>query len=1357
MSTLFRRSAPAEIHQGNDTGAERPETDAEQTRLVQPAITDDVLALAALLLLVLVFFWDVLVGPRVLLPADVLYRIPPWSGLPEAARYAVPHNGLIADAVLQNVAWKSFARDAFAGGELPLWNPYEYAGLPFLAGGQSGSLYPLGALFYLLPVERAYGPFLALHVFMAGAFAYAFARVLGCRPAAALVGGVGFAFSAFLIVSFTWPMIVSAAAWLPLLLLVVELIVRGWERGAPPERSVALAVLGALALALQILAGHLEITFYAAFTLLFYGTGRLVLGPLRARRPGAALGGLACLGLMGLLGPLVAAVQLLPFYELIGQNFRRGLVDYATVIGYALPRAQLATFLVPDFFGNPSHHDYLSLLSRAWRPAPEATEPPHTIWWGAPKNYVEAASYVGVLPLLLAPLGALLARTRQAFLLALLGLLSLSLAFGSPLYGLLFFGVPGIDQLHTPFRWIYPYTIAVCALAALGVESVLRRGRGWLAGLGLLVGGLGGLGLAGLAIVALRPSRFAALADSALAGSSRLRRAFADGDMLLSYQWRNALLLALALFLAGAALWLLVRRPRLGAGLAVAALALDLFLVHYDFNTRADPAPIRAALPAVDLLRQETEPFRIVGMVDGEPLAPIAGTRLGIEDVRGYDTVIPRRYVEYWSLIEPPQGLLYSKLQGLSRPESLGSPFLRLLNVRYVLSARPLDSPELEPAQAGAMHVYRLRDPMPRAFLVGLARHAGNDDEALALLRAPGFDPRREVVLTGAPPSPESEGAVAGSVTWLERRSDRLRLDVEADRPAYLVVADFHFPGWLASVDGADVPILLANHAFRAVAVPAGRHAVELRYRPDSVRLGGALSGLAGLGSLLALAVCGWRLTSGWLARGAAGDGPLRRVARNALSGIGAQLVGRAIDFAFAMVMLRYLAAEGVGRYAWAIAIAGYLEIVSNFGLNALVIREGSAAPERLGRLGGSSLLVRLAIWATGLPLVVLVILGWRGALGLADESAVAALLLCLALLPGNVAATYSALFYARERVEVPAALTVVTTLLKVSLGLVALLSGYGIVGLAAVALVGNVLTALALWILAGRLGIAPRLEVDRGEARSMLGPALPLMLNHLLATLFFRIDVLLLQALRGEVELGYYATAYKFVDGLGIIPSAFTFAVFPLLSRLAAAQPDAMRRAYAMSLKLLVSLSVPLALLVTALAYPLVLLLGGRAYLPDAAIALQLLIWFLPLSFANGLTQYAIVAAGHQRAIVGAFALAVAFNVAANLLALPAYGYRGAAVVTVLSELALALPFGVVVARQVGLDIWRTLWPFLAGAVAALCVYLVLEPPLGGGLALALGLGAYAVVLAGLRPLDSYERSQLRALFERLRIALRS
>ena len=74
---------------------------------------------------------------------------------------------------------------------------------------------------------------------------------------------------------------------------------------------------------------------------------------------------------------------------------------------------------------------------------------------------------------------------------------------------------------------------------------------------------------------------------------------------------------------------------------------------------------------------------------------------------------------------------------------------------------------------------------------------------------------------------------------------DRIRADVEAATPAHLVVVDGWAPGWRATVDGTPAPVLRANVGFRAVPVPPGRHRVELRYRPTSIRDGLVVSALA--------------------------------------------------------------------------------------------------------------------------------------------------------------------------------------------------------------------------------------------------------------------------------------------------------------------------------------------------------------------------------------------------------------------------------------------------------------------------------------------------------------------------------
>ncbi len=137
--------------------------------------------------------------------------------------------------------------------------------------------------------------------------------------------------------------------------------------------------------------------------------------------------------------------------------------------------------------------------------------------------------------------------------------------------------------------------------------------------------------------------------------------------------------------------------------------------------------------------------------------------------------------------------------------------------------------------------------------------------------------------------------------------------------------------------------------------------------------------------------------------------------------------------------------------------------------------------------------------------------------------------------------------------------------------------------------------------------------------------------------------------------------------------------------------------------------IALPIAVLVTLLSTLLIRILGGSAFLPDSAIALTILIWSIPIGFVNSVTQYVLIAVGQQRFLTGAFVIGVVFNVGANLLLIPRYGYAGAAVVTVLSEISLLIPFYFAVRRHVARLPWLDLvWRQVAaaagmGATAAL------------------------------------------------------
>ena len=149
------------------------------------------------------------------------------------------------------------------------------------------------------------------------------------------------------------------------------------------------------------------------------------------------------------------------------------------------------------------------------------------------------------------------------------------------------------------------------------------------------------------------------------------------------------------------------------------------------------------------------------------------------------------------------------------------------------------------------VRVFEVPDFRPRAYAVGGVRIA-DGGSALRLLLDAQFDPRREVVLPAGSPAPGDPG-FRGAVPITHLGTDRMALDVDLSAPGYVVVVDAFDPGWRARVDGREADVLRANVAFRAVAVGAGRHAIELRYRPRALVTGLAITAF----SVLALAAAG--------------------------------------------------------------------------------------------------------------------------------------------------------------------------------------------------------------------------------------------------------------------------------------------------------------------------------------------------------------------------------------------------------------------------------------------------------------------------------------------------------------------
>lgn len=1427
----------------------------------------DILLALLLLLLPLLWFAPQAMGGRTLLPADNLFSFAPWKSFAASLDVGVPHNGLISDLILENYEWKSLLAEALRSGQITglLWNPRLFAGQPFLAAGQHSALYPLSLVFYILPLWRAYGVFTWLQLGLAGLGMYVFARLLSQRPAAAFLAAVAYAFSGFFIASVNFTMIIAAASWLPLILALIEIVIRKQEqKGTVPFSPVPYVAAGALLFAVQALAGHVEITYYVLLVSTFYAAWRLFGAWRRLGSWGPLLRAAAWLAAMVVLGLALAGVQLLPMYELLSRNFREGATSLRQVQDWAWPSRQIITFLLPDAFGNPTHHAYFDIWARTWLPVTHNAlgQPLQTIDWGV-KNYVEGANYLGLPTLLLALVavfGAFFGRAtavRQArgkgwlrpatgrFYVvgfALLALLSLLFAFGTPLYAILYYLLPGYNQLHSAFRWVYPYTLSMALLAGFGlnwllarpssVETLPARARraagllGWLAA---------AAGLAALLVVAaslVAPGPFIRAGDLLLRASDLARtNAFSDGRMAWSYEATGIARFGLLALLAGLALAWGVRRSSVrppGAppqpGLRVYALPAamivlliaDLWLFGHSFNSAVDPKLLAFKPPVMQWLQDHqdsAQPWRFTTFDDPneKTLNANAAMPYGLEDVRGYDSAIPRQYAAYMQRIQPQGDLLYNRIapiyttvNGQPNYDALDSPLLALLGTRYVVTSHAIPNAGYSLVYDGEIKVYENTRAFPRAFIVSQALAAPDQKSALDMLAT--IDPAQTVVVEGLAPTdlPAASSPQLHEAHLSQRDARQVFVDVNLSDRGWLVFTDNFFDGWKAylrpfgvagegvNAEGEslerELPVYRADGTFRAVYVDKpGQWTVRFVYSPRSILLGLYTSFLA---LVILLLVSGW-WAWGRYYRGERSE--VGTVAKNSVVQMVLSLLSKGIDFAFAMLRLRVLSPAGEGSYAFAIAFYSIFEILVRFGLGTLVTRDVALERNNARRYLVNVVSLRTGLWLLSLPLMFLVGLVYHLGGRLTGDEARAIIIFAGALFFANIHDAISAVFNAYEKMEYPAGIATAVAVAKVALSALVLLPPFemGFVGLAGISLVMNVVQVIWLYVvlrqrvLVGAGGVPvvgsqeskvepvgrptpqstglrarqtlsrARLGLDWQLQLHMFRESGPLMINNLLATIFWRIDLYVLKAFAGAAAVGIFSAGVKYLDGLNVIPSYFTLAIFPLMSRYARSSSGSLVKAYRLAVQLLFIIALPVAVFFTFAATPLIQILGGAAYLPDSAIALRVMIWSIPIGFVNSVTQYVLIAVNQQRFLTRAFIVGVAFNAIANLVFVPRYGYLASAVILIPAELSLFIPFYWAVRRHVTEMPWLSLCggPLLAAALNAGAVWGLQRIGVPLLLALALGFAVYLLALFLLGTFRGEEFSVLRARFARFRL----
>ena len=761
-----------------------------------------------------------LVGPslapgRALLPADLLVQFEPWRSQVDHAPNA-HWDALVWDGIAQYYPWRLFAARALRDGHLPLWNPHQFCGTPFLANGQSAVLYPPNLLFWLLSVARAFGWSALLHLVLAGWFAYLFLRTIHLGRFGAITGAVVWQASSFLVAWLHLPTVLCTVTWLPLALLLCEL--------ALTSGRARYAVAAGAALGISYLAGHPQMFVFEVLITVAYllarGIGRAA--PLSIGRRFLRM--VRVSAVVGLIAAGISAAQLLPTLDLLRVAHRTFVVgpdSYAKFIAQAFPAPQLAGLLLPHAFGHPALGTYVGK-----------------------ENYAAHCLYIGVAALALAAYAALFSRSWQSRFFAAVVVLSLLAALGTPVNLLLYHWLPGYARGGGPARIIVLAVFSLAMLAGIGADEMRRRAEqrrraAMIAPVALLALTVS-LGWGWKMVGARTLSEFSPGSVYLLQGEALRCTVLAGGAAVL------------VLMLVSVRL-----RPLAQLGI-ICVLAADLLLgaqhhVHVSplswvYSDRAAPVVAEGRL----LGNARDWPLGRFPRAVFPPNAAMVYERM---DVFGYDSLYLARYRDFASLIQggDPSPRANGNLLLARLGPAYGLDMLSLAGASTVLSPSPVRGLKL--VRAGTYGTYHNPYRAPRAWIADSAISLPSHGEVFEALVKLGPQPDC-IIVTGAAGPPQGPVAARPRAPVVEEVSpNEVVVNLSGAGGGYLFLADSCAPGWRAYADGKELDVLIANLTFRAVAPPAEAGSVIFRYEPSSFLVGLFATLVAGA---FACGACGW-------------------------------------------------------------------------------------------------------------------------------------------------------------------------------------------------------------------------------------------------------------------------------------------------------------------------------------------------------------------------------------------------------------------------------------------------------------------------------------------------------------------
>ncbi|HEV8362583.1 MAG TPA: hypothetical protein VGQ52_03615 [Gemmatimonadaceae bacterium] len=743
-----------------------------------------------------------------------------------------------SDQYIAGYAFRDFAAQSLRSGEgFPLWNPYLYGGMPYVAAMHGDIFYPTFLLRMFLPTDVAMTWGFIIHVVLAGYFCFLLLRALGLSYWACVIGGLAYMLGGNVagLVSPGHDGKLFVAALTPLTLYMVTRFVRDgrlWAWG-----------LLALVVGLAALSPHPQLFQYmllvggafALFIAFADPNARKLERKLVLRRLAFALGAIV-------LGSMIAAIQYLPVAEYVDWSPRAGgKKGWEHAISYSMPPSELFNTYLPQFTGMLDHY------------------------WGVNNIHLHS-EYIGAAVMVLAGLAwtrrhdAAMRRTMWWATGMLVVAVLWALGGNTPFYRLVYAIVPGTKFFRAPSIMLYVVQFATAVLAALGTERVLRSdvSRRYLIG----------WAVAAIAIAVLASAGGLTSVAQSIAPAQMADYVASNNGAVVAGAWRSAI----CVFLALAALYLAQRQriAPLHAAIALAAVVLvDLWSIERKYWMFMPPAKQSyAANDITRYLNQQPQPVRVLTGALGTPHSPrdpYVGTNIlggdglmahGVRATLGYHG----NQLDRYDILAGRE----SGYQQIANPNfwALSNSQFFLTNIDSLPRLLPGTTPIMGPVQSPvgtSLYLYKLSGSNPFAWVAPAIVKA--DDEATTnTLLDPRFNVRQVAIFANDADVKAQQVTALPDPLTIETSTSGYKpghfiIELSAPAPAgsALIVSENYYPGWSATVDSKDIPVWRADMSLMGVELPTGARRLEFSFTSKPYETGKLITLIA-----LLLSVGAW-------------------------------------------------------------------------------------------------------------------------------------------------------------------------------------------------------------------------------------------------------------------------------------------------------------------------------------------------------------------------------------------------------------------------------------------------------------------------------------------------------------------